>query len=118
MSKKPVGAIATTSMNATTGPSAHPVTVTMGYSSNPTGYVVNYLSAVLTDDEDVDKLASSEVHKHTHAAAIVENIDVAALNNACLLTVDTNPLAPITVPHIFWHALVSPPDSCKFPYCN
>ena len=110
-SKKPVGAIATTSMNATAGPSAHPVTSIMGYSSNPTRYVVNYSSAVLTDDKDMDELASSEGCKHTHAAAIVENIDVAAPNHGCPLTVKTNPVAPITVPHMFWHALVLPPDS-------
>ena len=97
-------------MNATAGPSAHPVTSIMGYSSNPTRYVVNYSSAVLTDDKDMDELASSEGCKHTHAAAIVENIDVAAPNHACLLTVKTNPVAPITVPHMFWHASVSPPD--------
>ena len=110
-SKKPVGTIATTSTNTTMGPSAHPVAAIMGYSSNPTGYMVNYSSAVLTNDEEVDELASSEGHKFTHAAAVVENVDVAAPNNACLLTANTNPVAPITVPHMFWHASVSPPDS-------
>ena len=109
--KKPVGAITTTSINATVGPSSHPIAAIMGYSSNPTGYAANYSLAVLTDDEDVDELASSEVHKHTHAAVIVENIDVAAPNNACPLMADTNPLAPITVPHMFWCASVLPPDS-------
>ena len=48
------------SLNATAGPSSHSVAAVMGYALNPVGYTANYSSAVLSDNEDEDKLDSSE----------------------------------------------------------
>ena len=97
------------SLNATAGPSSHPVAAVMGYALNLVGYTVNYSSAVLSENEDEDELDSSEVHDQL--AAVIEDIKNAAPNSSNLLKADLEFLAPITVPHMFWHASASPPNS-------
>ena len=81
----------------------------MGYASNPVGYTVNYSSAVLSDNEDEDKLDSSEVCDQL--TAVVKDIKNAALNSSNLLKADSEFLAPMMVPHMFWCASASPPNS-------
>ena len=97
------------SLNATAGPSSHPVAALMGYALNLVGYTANYSSAVLSINEDEDEIDSSEVRDQL--AAVVEDINNAAPNSSNLLKSDSEFLAPITVSHMFWHASASPPNS-------
>ena len=73
------------------------------------GYTTNYSSAVVTDDEGEYELDSSQVC--TCVAAIIENVGDAAPNTLHLPKSDGNAVAPLTVPHIFWCASTSWPDS-------
>ena len=104
-----INAVAPASSNATTGPSSHPVAAVMGYALNPVGYPMNYLSAVLSDNEDEDELDSSEVCGQL--TAIIEDVNNATLDSLNLLKADLEFVAPMTVPHMFWHASTSSPDS-------
>lgn len=108
-SKKPVGAIAPGNMNTAAGPSLHPVAVVMGHASNPIGYTANYSSAVLSGDDSEDELDSSQVC--AHVTAIIENIDDTAPTVSNLPKADSDLVAPLTVPHLFWHASASLLDS-------
>ena len=90
------------SLSATVGPSSHSVAAVVGYASNPVGYTANYSSAVLFNNEDEDELDSSEVCDQL--AAVVEDIKNAAPNSSNLLKADSEFLAPIMVPHMFWRA--------------
>ena len=81
----------------------------MGYTSNPVGYQVNYSLAVLSDKEDKDELDSSEVRGQL--AAIVKDVNNVAPDSLNLLKADSEFVAPMTVPHMFWHASTSMPNS-------
>lgn len=81
----------------------------MGYTSNPVGYPTNYSSAVLTDDENEDELDSSEVYGHI--VTIIEDVSTAAQSSLNLLKADLEFITPMTIPHMFWHASASQPDS-------
>ena len=113
--KKPIGSVApaSSSMSAaqseTAGPSSHPVAAIMGYASNPVGYSTNYSSMVLIDDDEEDQLDSSEVCGHV--TAIIEGVNSAALDSINLLKAGSDLLAPLTIPHMFWQASVSPPNA-------
>ena len=91
------------------GPSLHPVTAIMGYAPNPVGYQVNYSSAVLSNKEDEDELDSSEVCGRL--AAIVEDVNNVVPDSLNLLKADSEFVAPLTVPHMFWRASASAPNS-------
>lgn len=86
----------------------------MGYTSNPVGYPTNYSSAVLTDGENKDELDSSEVY--VHIVTIIEDISTATLSSLNLLKADLEFIAPMTVPHMFWHASASQPDSLSLQF--
>ena len=105
--KKTIGAV--TPATLTMGPSSHPVAAIMGYALNPVGYQANYSSAVLSDKEDEDELDSSEVHGRL--AAIVEDVNNVAPDSLNLLKADSEFVAPLMVPHMFWHASASAPNS-------
>ena len=107
--KKMINTVAPASSNTTMGPSSHLVAAVMGYSLNPVGYPVNYLSAVLSNNEDEDELDSSEVCGQL--AAIIKDISDATLDSLNLLKADSEFVAPMKVPHMFWCASTSPPDS-------
>ena len=107
--KKMINAVAPASSNATVGPSSHPVATVMGYASNPVGYPVNYLSTVLSDNEDENELNSSGVHGQL--AVIIKDVSNAAPDSLNLLKADSEFVAPMTVPHMFWHTSASLPDS-------
>ena len=76
--------------------------------SNPVGYQANYSSAVLSNKEDEDELDSSEVRGHL--AAIVEDVNNVAPDSLNLLKADSEFVAPLTVPHMFWRASASAPN--------
>ena len=101
--------MAPASSNATTGPSSHPVAAIIGYALNPVGCPVNYSSAVFSNNKDEDELDSSEVC--SQLAVIIEDISNAAPDSLNLLKADSEFVAPMMVPHMFWHASASPPDS-------
>ena len=105
--KKTIGAV--TPATSTAGPSSHPIAAIMGYTSNPVGYQANYSSAVLSDKEDEDELDSSEVCGRL--AAIVKDVNNVAPDSLNLLKADSEFVAPLTVPHMFWHASASAPNS-------
>ena len=104
-----INAVAPVSSNATVGPISHPVVAVMGYALNPVGYPTNYSSAVLSDNEDEDELDSSKVHGQL--TVIIEDVSKAILDSLNLLKADLEFVAPMTVPHMFWCAFTSPPDS-------
>ena len=54
--------------NVDAGPSVHPVAAVMGYASNPVGYIGNYSSSVLSDEEGEE--TASDVH--TPCATFIE----------------------------------------------
>ena len=77
--------------------------------SNPVGYATNYALAILSDNEDKDELDSSEVH--VKLAVVIENVNNAAPDSSHLLKAESEFVAPMTVPHMFWCTSTSPPDS-------
>ena len=70
---------------------------------------MNYLSAVLSNNEDEDELDSSEFCGQL--AVIIKDISDATLDSLNLLKADSEFVAPMMVPHMFWCASTSPPDS-------
>ena len=110
-SKKSVATVtpASSSTNASAGPSSHPVATVMGYVTNPAGYNRKYPSAVfVSDDADEDQLDSDVCHP---IAAFVERLDENTTVPPMSLKADLKHSAPLTVPHLFWCALALPPDS-------
>ena len=105
--KKTISTI--TPATLTVGPSSHPVAAVMGYTSNPVGYQANYSLAVLSGKEDKDELNSSEVRGQL--AAIVKDVNNVVPDSLNLLKADSEFVAPMTVPHMFWHASTSMPNS-------
>ena len=98
--KHPVAAIASIS-SSTSDATPHPVAAVMGFTSNPTGYMAANASDVLSDDEE------DELHSDVRTCnALIESIEDP---EATPPTVDESQ-APLTVPHLFWHASFSPPD--------
>ena len=81
----------------------------MGYTSNPVRYPANYSSAVLSDKEDKDELVPSKVCGRL--AAIVGDVNNVMPDSLNLLKADSEFVAPMTVPHMFWHASASVPNS-------
>ena len=110
-SKKSVATVtpASSSTNASAGPSSHPVATVMGYVTNPAGYNRKYPSAVfVSDDADEDQLDSDVCHP---IAAFVEPLDENTTVPPMSLKADLELSAPLTVPHLFWHASALPPNS-------
>ena len=111
-SKKAVAAVtpASSSTNASAGPSSHPVAAVMGYATNPAGYNGKYPSAVFaSDDSDEDQLDSDDVCRAI--AAFVEPLHEDTTVPPMPLKADLENSAPLTVPHLFWRASASAPDS-------
>ena len=81
----------------------------MGYALNPVGYQANYSLAVLSNKEDEDELDSSKVCGQL--AAIVEDVNNIVPDFLNLLRADSEFVAPMMVPHMFWCASVSTPNS-------
>ena len=105
--KKTIGTVAPATLTA--GPSLHPVAAVMGYASNPVRYQVNYSLAVLSNKEDEDELDSSEVRGRL--AAIVKDVNNIMPDSLNLLKADSEFVAPMMVPHMFWRASASLPNS-------
>ena len=105
--KKTIGAV--TPATSTMGPSLHPMAAIMGYASNPVGYQANYSLAVLSDKEDKYELDSSKVRGRL--AAIVEDVNNVTPDSLNLLKADSEFVAPLMVPHMFWRASASTPNS-------
>lgn len=62
-----------------------------------------------SNNKDEDELDFSEVHGQL--TVIVKDISNATLDSLNLLKADSEFVAPMMVPHIFWHTSTSPPDS-------
>ena len=98
--KHPVAAIASISSSMSDA-TPHPVATVMGFTSNPTGYVAANASNVLSDDKE------DELHSDVCTCnALIESIEDP---EATPPKADESQ-APLTVPHLFWHASYSPPD--------
>ena len=81
----------------------------MGYATNPTGYNGKYLSAVFASDDAEEDQLDSDVCRPI--AAFVEPLDENTTVPPMLLKADLKYSAPLTVPHLFWHASALPPGS-------
>ena len=97
--KKPVAAIALSS-NAEdpTVPVPTTVAAVMGMSNNPTGYMVPNRTSVIEGDSFSDDSVS-----HPDIIPTLSQ----AVHVSSVLTAHIDELAPLTVPHLYWHCCVS-----------
>jgi hypothetical protein len=97
--KKPIAAIASSS-NAEDATVPVPTTIAaiMGMSSNPTGYMVpNRTSVIKGDSFSDDSVSHPDIeHNVLHAVPV-----------SSVLMAHADEMAPLTVPHLYWHCCVS-----------
>ena len=100
--KHPVAAIPSIS-SSTSDVTPHPVAAVMGFASNPAGYTAANTSNVLSDDKE------DELHSNVRTCnALIKSIEDP---EATPPKADESQ-APLTMPHLFWHASYSPPIFC------
>jgi Retroviral aspartyl protease len=105
--KRPIASITSTlNIDEVSVPSV-PTTVAavMGMSSNPTGYTAsNRISVIEGDDFSDDSVSPLAVDPPSSPAVPLSSV----------LTAHPDDLAPLIVPHLYWHCCASGPDN-KFP---